>query len=173
MDGVVYFASRRARKLDATAISQLETLARTILVVLSRARERHAGADVRKRMRTQLEMLDEAPAGITLNTQGRFVYANTQAAAMHGPDDALRIAVVAERPSCLAQLLRECRVGHRAITPQRRIELALVDRSIAMGQQQGDQIEDLGFDIDNGSATADLARIKVDQGVAGAVTQRQ
>jgi two-component system cell cycle sensor histidine kinase/response regulator CckA len=84
LNGVVYFASRQARTLDPTAISQLETLARTVLVVLSRARERRVSAEAKTRMRTQLEMLDVAPAGITINVQGKFLYANKQAAAMHG-----------------------------------------------------------------------------------------
>ncbi len=84
LDAVVYFASTRRRELDATSVSQLETLSRTILVVLGRARERQATAEARERMRTQLEMLDDAPAGITINSRGGFLYANKQAAIMHG-----------------------------------------------------------------------------------------
>jgi len=84
LDGVVYFGSSRGRKLDATAVSQLETLARTLLVALSRARERRAVSEAKERMRTQLEMLDDAPAGIAITLRGTVLYANKQAAAMHG-----------------------------------------------------------------------------------------
>ncbi|HYQ31525.1 MAG TPA: PAS domain S-box protein [Polyangiaceae bacterium] len=84
LDGVISFASTRGRQLDALAVSQLETLSRTILVVLSRARERRAASEARERMRTQLEMLDDAPAGISINEGVNFLYANKQAAAMHG-----------------------------------------------------------------------------------------
>ena len=84
LDGVVSFASTRGHQLDAKAVSQLETLSRNILVVLSRARERRASAEARERMRTQLEMLDDAPAGIVITRHDAFLYANKQAVAMHG-----------------------------------------------------------------------------------------
>ena len=95
LDGVVFFASTRWRKLDPATVSQLETLSRTILVVLSRARERRATAEARERMRTQLEMLDDAPAGITINTRGKFLYANKQAAVMHGctPEEFVKLTI--------------------------------------------------------------------------------
>ncbi|HET7538361.1 MAG TPA: PAS domain S-box protein [Polyangiaceae bacterium] len=84
LDGVFYFASTRGRQLDATEVSQLETLSRTILVALSRARERRAASEAKERMRIQLEMLDDAPAGIVVSRAGSFLYANKQAVAMHG-----------------------------------------------------------------------------------------
>ena len=67
-----------------------------ILVVLSRARERRATAEARERMQTQLEMLDDAPAGITIsNTRGKFLYANKQAAVMHGctPEEFVELTI--------------------------------------------------------------------------------
>ncbi len=127
LDGVLFFGSSRSRELDTTTVSQLETLSRTILVVLSRARERRATAEARQRMRTQLEMLDDAPAGITINSKGAFLYANKAAVTMHGytsqefatlsiaelvaPEDQSRIAAI--RQAIVEQGSQSFTIWHR------------------------------------------------------------
>ena len=88
---------------------------------------------------------------------------------MHGADHALGIAVVAERAARLAQLLRERRIGDRAVAPEHCVELALAERALAREQQQRDQVENLGLHIDRHTRATDFARIEVDLAVVKAV----
>ncbi len=89
---------------------------------------------------------------------------------MYGADDALRIAVIAERAARLAQLLRQRGVGDRPVAPKCTRQFSFAERTAAREQKQLDQIEDLGLDVGATAGTANLARVEVDLDIVEAVT---
>jgi PAS domain S-box-containing protein len=85
LNGLINFTSTSGHTLTEASVSRIETLARMILVVLGRARERRAKALGQERMRVLGEMLDAAPTGImVLDREGKILYANPHISAMHG-----------------------------------------------------------------------------------------
>ena len=75
-------------------------------------------------------------------------------------------AVVAERPAHRVDPGRNCRFRHDQPAPDPPQEVVLADHAVAVLDEKGQQVEDLGFQVDKLGAATQFAALDVEPVVA-------
>ena len=84
------------------------------------------------------------------------------AAPMDGGDDLLALTVVADRLPSFLEPAGQRRLAHESVAPHRVEELRLGHQPVPVGDQMAEHVEDLGLDVDELTAAAQLELVEIE-----------